>query len=65
MNLNRKAYRVRTSRMLFRPASTLALGPDSYPLAIGYWRLVTANSTTKTQRTRSREGNGDLLAPRF
>jgi hypothetical protein len=55
MDLNQKACRARTSSALVHPANRLALQPDSYPLAIGYWRLVKRNFTTKTQRTRSED----------
>jgi hypothetical protein len=55
MGLNRKACRAWTSSALVHPANRLALQPDSYPLAIGYWRLVKANFNTKTQRTQSED----------
>jgi len=52
MSLDQKAYRVRTSSALVRRACTLALEPDSYPLAVGYWLLFRQFHHKDTKNTK-------------
>jgi len=58
MGLNQRARRAWTSSALVQPANRLALQPDSYPLAIGYWRLVKGKFHHKdTKSTKCRRIN--------